>query len=323
MDLELKEFNPESGTLYRAGIFPLAGSGVCSAEEAMKNARRGYLCAVSENKDFFFASHKIIEDNISSEKIRTGLKKAIKNNEFKVYLQFIAENKSEKICGAEVLSRWDNPEKGILSPGAYIGIMKDMGFISKHDCFIFDKTCALLEKWQKEEKYKNLFLTCNFTRISVGEENFYKKIKDISDKYDFPHKNLIIEMTEDSLIQDGLTAKKNISECKKMGFKIAIDDMGSGFSSISDLYENEIDIVKVDKKFITEGVNMRSEKLLCGMISLAHGLGASVICEGIETEAQRSYIRKTECEMLQGYYYSRTLPYKEAMRYLNNSSFFR
>ena len=127
----------------------------------------------------------------------------------------------------------------------------------------------------------------------------------------------MIEITEDTLTVDPLNSAKNISECNKMGFRIAIDDMGSGFSSLLDLYNNHIDFVKIDRHLVAEGTTQRGQKLLNGIISLAHSLDAKVICEGVTTEADAKMIQNTECDMIQGFYYSRVLPLDEGLRYLS------
>lgn len=139
----------------------------------------------------------------------------------------------------------------------------------------------------------------------------------IAEAVRFDHRNLMIEITEDTLTVDPHNSAKNISECNKMGFRIAIDDMGSGFSSLLDLYNNHIDFVKIDRHLVAEGTTHRGQKLLNGIISLAHSLDAKVICEGVTTEADAKMIQNTECDMIQGFYYSRVLPLDEGLRYLS------
>ena len=273
--------------------------------------RQKLLCAFSEKG--------LLNKNIADEKLRRSVDKAIDNKEFKIFLQFINERQSGKICGAEVLSRWDNPERGMLTPAKYIEILRESGSIGKHDYYIFENLCILLESWENTV-YRNLFLNCNFTRISVSEKNFADKIEEISARHHFDHSKLVIEITEDSLTEDIKIATYNISRCKEMGFKVAIDDIGSGFSSISDLSINDIDLVKVDREIVISGVNEKGFKLLSSLISLAHNMGASVLCEGIETEEQNEMILKTDCDFIQGFYYSRVLPYYEAMKFLNSKT---
>ena len=166
-----------------------------------------------------------------------------------------------------------------------------------------------------------LFLTCNFTRVSISQEDFAERIGEIAGRYRFDHDRLIIEITEDSLIQNGEQAAANIEACRKMGFKIAIDDMGSGFTALSDLYSHEIDLVKIERSVVLNAMTEKGARMLKGLIALAHDMGTRVLCEGVETAAQHEMIRETGCDMVQGFYYSRVLPLPEALRYLQSKGF--
>ena len=312
----LAGFQKEYAQLFAAGICSLAENPDCNAEFSLASAKQGYLQAVRQKLPYAFCEKGIIGKNIADEELKQSVGKAFENKEFKLYLQFIVDRIGEKICGAEVLSRWDNPQRGLMKPEKYIEMLKNTGAITNHDYYIFENVCSRLESW-KDTDCGNLFLNCNFTRVSVSEKGFADKIKEISDRYEFDHGKLVLEVTEDSLFEDGETASYNIERCRKMGFKIAIDDIGGGFSSISDLYGSEIDLVKVERKIVVSGVNEKGFKLLNSIISLAHNMDAKVLCEGVETEEQRKMILETDCDYIQGYCYSHVLPYDEAMKFLN------
>ena len=312
----LAQFSKEYARIFAAGICCLAENPHCAAEAALDNARQGYLYAVKNTLPYAFSTEKLLSDTKKDEKLRLRVAKAVENNEFKPYLQFIVKADTGEICGAETLSRWQNPELGLMTPGEYIEVLQETGLILVHDYNVFDRVCHQLQEWSGTE-YGDLFLSCNFTRLSLSSSDFSEQIKSIAGKYRFDHRNLMIEITEDTLTVDPLNSAKNISECNKMGFRIAIDDMGSGFSSLLDLYNNHIDFVKIDRHLVAEGTTHRGQKLLNGIISLAHSLDAKVICEGVTTEADAKMIQNTECDMIQGFYYSRVLPLDEGLRYLS------
>ena len=312
----LAQFSKEYARIFAAGICCLAENPHCAAEAALDNARQGYLYAVKNTLPYAFSTEKLLSDTKKDEKLRLRVAKAVENNEFKPYLQFIVKADTGEICGAETLSRWQNPELGLMTPGEYIEVLQETGLILVHDYNVFDRVCRQLQEWSGTE-YGDLFLSCNFTRLSLSSSDFSEQIKSIAGKYRFDHRNLMIEITEDTLTVDPLNSAKNISECNKMGFRIAIDDMGSGFSSLLDLYNNHIDFVKIDRHLVAEGTTHRGQKLLNGIISLAHSLDAKVICEGVTTEADAKMIQNTECDMIQGFYYSRVLPLDEGLRYLS------
>lgn len=312
----LAQFSKEYARIFAAGICCLAENPHCAAEAALDNARQGYLYAVKNTLPYAFSTEKLLSDTKKDEKLRLRVAKAVENNEFKPYLQFIVKADTGEICGAETLSRWQNPELGLMTPGEYIEVLQETGLILVHDYNVFDRVCRQLQEWSGTE-YGDLFLSCNFTRLSLSSSDFSEQIKSIAGKYRFDHRNLMIEITEDTLTVDPHNSAKNISECNKMGFRIAIDDMGSGFSSLLDLYNNHIDFVKIDRHLVAEGTTQRGQKLLNGIISLAHSLDAKVICEGVTTEADAKMIQNTECDMIQGFYYSRVLPLDEGLRYLS------
>ena len=302
---------------FAAGICSFAENPGCDGRFLLESAKQGYMYAVDHKFSIAFSQKKLVNKRIADDRLKQSIGKAIDNREFQIYMQFITDKTTEKICGAEMLSRWDNPERGLLRPDSYIEIMQNTGAITKHDYYIFENLCLLLEHWETTE-YKELFLTCNFTRFSLSEKDFADKIKVISDKYNFEHKKLVIEMTEDSIAKDSRMVAHNIEKCRGMGFKIAIDDMGRGFSSIADLYGSEIDLVKIERNIVIAGTDEKGFRLLNGIISLAHNMNAKVLCEGVETEEQRKMVQNTECDYIQGYYYSRTLPYDEAMEFLSS-----
>ncbi len=246
------------------------------------------------------------EEKKATESIMAG----IENNEFKMYIQFVVDNKTKKIVSGEALSRWDNPQKGIVGPGNYIGHMEATGIISKHDFYMFELACSQLEKWQDTE-YKDISISCNFTRITLSEEDCIEKLKTIMEAYNFDRSKLAIEITEDAIEKDRETAKKNVRLCKELGFKIYLDDLGSGYTSLSNLCDYPIDVVKLDRDILLKADTKRGKDLFSGIIALAHNLDMSVICEGVETEEQNTLVAQSKCDYIQGWYYTKALPLEE------------
>lgn len=251
------------------------------------------------------------EENETTESILQG----IKNNEFKMYLQFVVDNKTKKIVSAEALSRWDNPQKGIVGPGNYIGHMEATGLISEHDFYMFELACQQLEKW-KDTEYNDISISCNFTRITLSEEDCIDKLKEISGRYDFDKSKLAIEITEDAIEKDRETAKRNVRLCKELGFRIYLDDLGSGYTSLANLCDYPIHIVKIDRDILLKIGTKRGMDLFAGIVALAHNLNMSVICEGVETEEQNTLVSQSNCDYIQGWYYSKPIPIEECESFI-------
>ena len=259
--------------------------------------------------------NKVAEEKKFTESIIKGFEK----NEFKMYLQFIVDNKTKKIVSAEALSRWDRNEKGVVGPGKYIKNMENAGLISKHDFYMFELVCQQLEKWANTE-YKDISISCNFTRITLSEKNFVEILKTISEKYNFDKSKLGIEITEDAIENDRETATENVRLCKELGFKIYLDDLGSGYTSLSNLCDYPIDVVKIDRDILLKTDTKRGKELFRGIISLAHSLNISVICEGVETEEQKRKVSDSDCDYIQGWYYSKAMPQNECEEFISFKS---
>ena len=155
----------------------------------------------------------------------------------------------------------------------------------------------------------------------IKRKDFVSKIKEIADKYDFDRSKLLIEITEDSIEKNMDVARNNIIKTKELGFSIALDDIGSGYTSLISLCEYPIDVVKIDRDVLLLSDRESGKKLFLGIISLIHSLNLKVVCEGVETEEQNTLVSESDCDYIQGWYYSKALPeslaedfYKEYMK---------
>ena len=244
--------------------------------------------------------------HLSERKLLKNIRKGFENQEFKMYLQFIVDSKEGKISSAETLSRWVNSSGEVVFPGTYIGIMEKSGLITRFDYYMFEKVCQKLSEW-KDSELSDVALSCNLTRITISEKDFAEKIEEISNKYDFDRSKLLIEITEDSIEKNLVVAMLNIIEIKKLGFRIALDDIGSGYTSLVSLCEYPIDVVKIDREILLLAGTEKGKKLFLGIVSLAHYLHLKVVCEGVETEEQNKLVLESECDYIQGWYYTKAL----------------
>lgn len=308
------KFLEECRTQFRAGIFHLNSANI-PFETALLNSRQAYIYAHQNKFPYTFATDEFLNSEATKSKLQRKLSDAIKNNEFRLYLQFIVDAKSGEIKGAEALSRWFNPEYGVIMPSGYIDAMITSGIIEHLDFYAFEEVCRQLERWSKTDK-KHLWISCNFTRATVSKSDFFKRFEEILNKYYFEKDNLVIELTEDSLADNKATAYQNILACKKSGIKIALDDLGSGYSSLRDLCDYPIDMIKIDRHIVAKSITPRGNALICGIIKLAHDLGINVLCEGVETEKENINSKNAGCDYIQGFYYSHVLPMEEIESFL-------
>lgn len=311
---ELNSYEEDSLSSYnicfRAGLYQISTSQV-SEELAVSNAKLGYVYAETNNLPVEICDDDVIKIEALRSRLQRRLSDAIEKKEFKPYLQMMWDSRTDRFCGAEVLSRWLSPEEGLLTPGRYIEHMINAGLVRNLDMYIFEECCKFLDKW-KDTELGDLALSCNLTRVTISDASFVKRFKDILEGYSFDRNKLILELTEDSLADSMTAAIRNIEFCKKEGFRLALDDFGSGYSSINDICDYPIDILKLDCKMIGKASTEKGLMLIRGIIALAHEMNIEVVCEGVETGEQRDIVESIGCDYIQGFYFSRVLPFDEA-----------
>lgn len=308
------EFFQGCETLFHGGYFRFCDDLGIDAETALYYAKQGYLYAEEHRLPCHIGLKEQVAANRKAQRLTAQIDTALQKGEFKVYMQFFWDSAEERFCGAEILSRWQNSEFGLLRPDEYIGILTKSGKIVEHDYKIFEEVCALLERWNKPP-FDRLFLSCNFTRLSVSDKGFARHLAEIAEKYTFSRDRLVVEITESSLATDSEAVSDNIKQLTEYGFRVAIDDMGAGFSSLADIYDNIVDIVKIEREFVSSCVTERRQVMLGNILTLIHNAGAKVICEGVETEQQMKMLDRIGCDMIQGFYKSRVLPLAEGERF--------
>ncbi len=311
--------NQKEAEYYKKQITPFH-AGICLANEdtnnfnkLIHNAVLAFNHACENNMTVYVCTRELISSEAYRQSLREKLTSAIDNNEFEMFLQFIFNAEKGKFTCAEVLSRWNNPTEGFLMPAYYINDMRTTGVITKFDMYMLDKTCRQLEEW-KEGPFADLRLSCNITRVTISAPDFAHEFQNIVKKYKFDHSRLMLEITEDALI-DKEIAVKNIVTCKNEGIGIAIDDLCAGHSTLEDISDYPIDQVKLDRNVVVNSSTERGNTLLKELISMAHQLNLEVVCEGVETEEQLNTVGNDGCDFVQGYYYSYVFPLSEAKDY--------
>jgi len=313
---DMKEKNNK--LVFHAATYHLLSSD-CNCEILLFNLRKNCNKIFGTEKQIMHCDTRSMNRVQEEKKITESILKGFENNEFKMYLQFIVDTKTKEIVSAEALSRWDSQEKGLLTPGKYIENMEGSGLIGRHDFHMFELACRQLEKWKGTE-FEKVSISCNFTRITLSEENFIDKLKMISQGYDFDKSKLCIEITEDAIEKDRDAATENVMLCKELGFRVYLDDLGSGYTSLSNLCDYPIDVVKIDRDILLKADTQRGKDLFSGIIALAHSLNIRVICEGVETEQQNALVSSSDCDYIQGWYYSKALPLEECESFITNHS---
>ncbi len=250
-------------------------------------------------------------DRLISRNIELEMEDALKTGQFKLYMQPKINMISSAITGAEALSRWEHPVSGLRMPEEYIPVFEKNGFISKLDLFMFEEVCREKKSW-KGEIYEHVPVSVNMSRFHLYNRNFPDMLSALADKYDIPHEELEIEITESVFIKDSKDLMIMVTRLQEKGFKVSIDDFGSGFSSLSLLKDLNVNTVKLDRNFLKSSTdNKRGRIVLKSVISMCRDLKITVITVGVENEDQIDFITRSGCQVAQGFYYSKAVSMDE------------
>ena len=242
---------------------------------------------------------------------------SIKNNEFIIYLQPKFNTKTEKIVGAEALIRKQVNGK-LIMPDKFIPLYEETGIITILDMYVLEEVCKLQNKW-KELNFPLLPISVNESRHHLKNKNHIQELSEIIEKYDADTNLIELEMTEATVVEDILLAKKAAEHVKELGFVVSMDDFGTGYSSFNILKDIEIDILKIDKAFFDNlEENERARIIIETIVEMCKKLKITTVAEGIETKGQIKFLKDIKCDIVQGYYFSKPISVEEfEKRYLN------
>ena len=259
---------------------------------------------------------KLLIEHERKERIEECMREALENNQFRVYYQPKHDANTGELTGAEALIRWEHPEYGFMSPGEFIPIFEDNGFITEVDSFVWKKTCENLHKWI-EKGLDVVPVSINASKLDFMRPDFFEKLNKASTEMDVPSGLLHIEVTE-SLFSDQIEELVDIlSKCQENGYKIELDDFGSGYSSLNTLSILPLDVVKMDMSLVKAITDFKSMRVFSACINLARSLGLKTVSEGVETKEQMWAIRELGGDVIQGYYYSKPLSEEDFEKYLS------
>lgn len=260
----------------------------------------------------------MLECQREDAKLVGSMMSGLENGEFIEYYQPKFSLNSEGITSAEALVRWKKPDGEIIMPGRFIELFEKNGYIRKLDYYMFERVCSMLSDAQENGTPK-VPIAVNFSRVHLYDAHFPDRIAALAKKYCVDTKYLIVELTESAFILEGKALIEVVDRLHNYGFSVAIDDFGSGFSSLNMLKDVNVDELKIDMKFL-EGFERGGKvgTVVTSVIRMAKWLGIPAVAEGVETREQIEFLRTLGCDMIQGYYYSRPVPRDEYEKKLLN-----
>lgn len=271
------------------------------ANSALRTIREDMMRTVA------YFDETILEKILLEQKVIGGFEKALKDGEFKMYLQPLVW-KDGRVLGAEALARWCRPDGTIVMPELFIETLEQAGLIQKLDIYIWELAVKQLSAWKGTDK-KDLTISVNMSARDFYSIDVYAVLTNLVRKYGVDSSMLRLEITETALLVDTDKSNAIVSKLRKEGFLVEIDDFGKGYSSLGLLKNIQADVIKIDMSFLHEiEASERCRNILKSVIDLAASLGMDVITEGVETEQQLRILTDMGCSHFQGYFFSCPIP---------------
>ncbi|MCX8129471.1 MAG: EAL domain-containing protein [Clostridia bacterium] len=299
-------------------IYPYHGT---TSDELLKNADIAMYKAKESGKSKFVIFDKSMDDEIAERmNLEKHLHKALKNNEFILYYQPQVDIKTGEISGFEALVRWNSPDIGIVPPFKFITIAEDSRLIIPLGEVILRNACLFIRKVQ-DFGWGGYTISVNISIIQLMQENFVDIVLKTIEETGINPETLELEITESVLMESFEIINKKLEVLNQKGVKIALDDFGKGYSSLSYLEQLSISTLKIDKSFIDSiSGSKKGETLVGAIVSIGHNMGLNVVAEGVETQEQLEYLIVNGCDRFQGYLFSKPLPENEVIKILNMGS---
>ncbi|HTN35000.1 MAG TPA: EAL domain-containing protein [Marinobacter sp.] len=298
--------------------YPEAGA---SAENLLRRANRAMFEAKRDpGTSYRFYDRQLHIAAGYQLRLEADLRNALRGNELELYFQPRIDLATGEVRGAECLLRWNHPERGLVGPDEFIPMAERSGLIVPIGYWVIEQACQRLKE-VAELGFPGLVLSVNLSFRQFHDRKMTETIFRIIFNANVDTSLLELELTESSMMHDPDYAQRCLRELSQLGISFALDDFGTGFSSLSNLRQLPISLLKIDKSFVQDlGTSADSEHIIRAIISLAHSLQISVVAEGVETEGQLEFLRQEHCDEIQGYYYARPMPWDDLVHFLHNRS---
>jgi EAL domain-containing protein (putative c-di-GMP-specific phosphodiesterase class I) len=236
--------------------------------------------------------------------LMTELRVAVERGELEVHYQPVVEATSGRLDKVEALVRWQHPEKGMLQPGAFIPLAEHTRLIVDLNRFVMGEAIRQCGVWRRAGV--DLGVTVNISVLDLLDPPFARAVQAMLQEADFPPGALTLEITEGAFVQEPERVRRTLELLRALGIQVALDDFGTGYSSLSYLKDLPVDLLKIDRSFVSELPGSdASMAIVAAAIELSHRLGLRVVAEGVETEGQYECLEALGCDLIQGYVVSR------------------
>jgi diguanylate cyclase (GGDEF)-like protein len=303
------------GVSIGVALFPHHGD---DAITIMRHADMAMYEAKRLQKGLVFYNDQDDEASISRLTLESDLREAFDKNELEVYFQPKIDSKTEAVCGAEALLRWQHPLKGMVPPDQFIPLAEQAGLMQILTYYVLDKSLEQCALWHRGGF--DLVVSVNVSAHSLRDQQIIEDVKLLLGKWSLDAHALCLELTESAVMAEPDKSIQVLNELSSLGVQLSIDDFGTGYSSLTYLQKLPVDEVKIDKSFVI-GMDLQHNDnvIVRSTIDLAHNMNLRVVAEGVETAQVVEMLKHLGCEIMQGYYFSRPIPAIEFFRHLSDA----
>ncbi|HBL14592.1 MAG TPA: GGDEF domain-containing response regulator [Cyanobacteria bacterium UBA11162] len=290
-------------------LYPRDGTHI---EQLLNRANKAMFQAKQQGGDQYQFYSAVLNIGSSDRvSLQTSLRYALERQELQVYYQPQVSLQTGQIMGAEALVRWQHPERGFISPDKFIPLAEETGLIIPIGEWVLQTACQEIKNWHRAG-FSSLRLAVNLSARQFNQSNFRQRLVSILMASDLHPKYLELELTESMLVENIEVGIRRLNALRALGVEIAIDDFGTGYSSLNYLQQFPFDVLKVDQGFVRNIMNNSNRAAITkAIIQMAKILNLKVIVEGVETDSELSFVCEHDCDIMQGYLFSRPLQAKE------------
>lgn len=273
--------------------------------------------AKNNNLGFSLYDSTMDKNGLRQLQLEQDLLSAIKHEELELHYQPKINLQSGIICGTEVLVRWQHPKSGMIMPNEFIPLAEQTGMIHEVTQWVLDKALESCASWQSEGVASGV--SVNLSTLDLHDQDIMDSISQKLSKWEVPPESLILEITESAIMSNPVQVVANLSALDKMGITLSIDDFGTGYSSFSYIKNLPVDEIKVDKSFIKELCrNEKDEAIVRSILVLAHNMKMTMVAEGVEDEQTLGYLAELGCDIAQGYFIAKPMPFADYLTWMKN-----
>lgn len=285
----------------------LSTTGYSTPEDILRDADTAMYRAKARGRACYEVFDKFMHARaVALLQLENDLRRAIERGEFEVYYQPIVSLKDDAIItGFEALVRWHHPERGLVSPEDFISVAEDTGQIIHLGKWVLEQSCRQMKQWQNQyPRYRDLTLSVNLSGKQFLQANMVEQISEVLESTGFNPRKLQLEITESVVIENTEIVTEMLMRLHDLGIQLTMDDFGTGYSSLSYLHNFPIDVLKIDKSFISRKGGDSKNQIVSTIITLARNMGLKVVAEGVETEEQLAHLKDLQCAYGQGFLFS-------------------